>query len=77
MSPKKSRVSEGPALRGRALEAAVKAAEAPVLGEAVKRAFFAQLGLDALLSLKLPDGPRRACVIAAPLVGESQDESGG
>ncbi len=41
--------STGPILTGRALSAAVRAAETPLLADLIKASLFAQLGLDRLL----------------------------
>ena len=48
-----SSTDAGPIVSGAALLASVRAAEAPLVGEAVKIVFFKQLGLDKLLELDL------------------------
>lgn len=43
----------GPTVSGTALLATVKAAETPLVGDAVKQILFAQLGLDKLFAIDL------------------------
>ena len=50
----------GPIISGAALIASMKAAETPVLGEAVKMVFFKQLGLDKLFAIDLRQHPETA-----------------
>lgn len=57
--------NKGPILRGKALEVAVKTAEAPITGSLVKELFFRQLGISDMLAVDL-DG-REAITPLAPI----------
>ena len=58
--------AHAPVISGKALQAAVRAAETPVVGQVVKDVFMRQLGIDRLLKMDLRGarGAPEASVIA-------------
>lgn len=65
--------NRGPILRGKALEVAVKAAEAPITGSLVKDVFFRQLGVSDMLAVELDE--REAITPLAPIYPAPEEPS--
>ena len=69
--------AHAPVISGKALQAAVRAAETPVVGQVVKDVFMRQLGIDRLLEMDLREarGAPEANVIA-PVYPDSPMQKG-
>lgn len=71
--------AHAPVISGKALRAAVRAAETPVVGRVVKDVFMRQLGIDRLLEMDLRQakGAPEANVIAPVYPAAPMREQGG